>query len=56
MAQKSLKSIREYQLLVEAIKVEDLTKARGDIRPVATAALAAKLRAWEGEAGGWQGR
>jgi SpoVK/Ycf46/Vps4 family AAA+-type ATPase len=50
MAQKSLKSIREYQLRVEAIKVEDLTKARGDIRPVATAALAAKLRAWEGNA------
>ena len=49
LAKQSLKEIREHELRVEPITIEDLRKACMDIRPVATEALAAKLRAWEGQ-------
>jgi katanin p60 ATPase-containing subunit A1 len=49
LAKQSLKHIREYQLRIEPVTVDDLRKARADIKPVATAALAARLKAWEGQ-------
>ena len=49
LAKQSLKKIREHELRVEPITIDDLRKARMDIRPVATDALAAKLQAWEGQ-------
>lgn len=49
LAKKSLKKIREYELRVEPITIEDLRRARLDIRPVATEALATKLRRWEAQ-------
>jgi len=49
LAKQSLKTIREHELRVEPITIDDLRKARMDIRPVATDALAAKIRSWEGQ-------
>ena len=47
LATQSLKNIRDYQLKVEPITTDDLRTARRDVRPIATAALGAKLAHWE---------
>ncbi|MBL8874118.1 MAG: ATP-binding protein [Planctomycetaceae bacterium] len=47
LSTQSLKQIRNYRLNVETIRVEDLRQALDAIRPLATPALASKLKAWE---------
>ncbi len=49
LATMNLHQIRQHQLQVEPITIEDLCQARADIRPVATVMLADKLKSWENE-------
>jgi katanin p60 ATPase-containing subunit A1 len=49
LAAMKLRNIRQHQLNVQPVTMDDLCQARADIRPVATAKLADKLKSWENQ-------